>query len=227
MITVERFLAKKLNYEFTDNSLLQQALTHRSVGALNNERLEFLGDGALNFIIASEIYHLKPDYREGQLSRLRADLVRGVTLAEVAREIGLGDYIKLGSGELKSGGFDRDSILADALEALLGAVYLDSDFDSLRAVVRTLFKTRLQDLPSAEPQKDPKTRLQEYLQARKLPLPVYELVETRGKDHARTFVVNAKIDDIQLEAKSEGSSRRRAEQGAAERALEKLEAQKS
>ena len=227
MITVERFLSKKLNYEFTDNALLKQALTHRSVGARNNERLEFLGDGALNFIIASEIYHLKPDYREGQLTRLRADLVRGVTLAEVAREIGLGDYLKLGSGELKSGGFDRDSILADGLEALLGAVYLDSDFNTLREVIRLLFKSRLQQLPEAEPQKDPKTRLQEYLQARKLPLPAYELVETRGQDHARTFVVHARIDEITLDARAEGSSRRRAEQAAAELALDKLEAKQS
>ena len=134
MITVDQFLAKKLNYEFKNKALVKEALTHRSVSSRNNERLEFLGDGALNFVIASEIYRLKPEYQEGQLSRLRANLVRGVTLAEIAREIGLGDYIKLGSGELKSGGFDRDSILADAVEALLGAVYLDGGYADVSQV---------------------------------------------------------------------------------------------
>lgn len=225
MNAAEKFLLKKLNYEFSNHQLLTQALTHRSVGARNNERLEFLGDGALNFIIASEIYRLKPDYREGQLSRLRANLVRGVTLAEVAREIGLGDYLKLGSGELKSGGFDRDSILADGLEALLGAIYIDSDFQTLSRVVCHLFQSRLADLPADEPQKDPKTRLQEYLQARKLPLPVYELVATRGHDHARTFVVIARLEGSQQEFTAEGTSRRRAEQAAAQKALSHLEAE--
>ncbi|MEM7258289.1 MAG: ribonuclease III [Pseudomonadota bacterium] len=223
MNSAEKLLSKKLAYEFSDPRLLQQALTHRSVGARNNERLEFLGDGALNFIIASEIYRLKPEYREGQLSRLRANLVRGVTLAEVAREIGLGDYLKLGSGELKSGGFNRDSILADALEAILGAVYIDSDFDTLQRVVCHLFASRLSNLPGDEPQKDPKTRLQEYLQARRLPLPVYELVETRGQDHQRTFFVQAAIEDLALQITAQGTSRRRAEQAAAEQALTTLE----
>lgn len=227
MDSAEQFLSKKLDYEFIDIELLRRALTHRSVGSRNNERLEFLGDGALNFIIASEIYRLRPQYQEGQLSRLRANLVRGVTLAEVAREIGLGDYISLGSGELKSGGFNRDSILADALEAVLGAVYIDGDFPSLYRVVCHLFESRLSNLPDDEPQKDPKTRLQEYLQARKFPLPVYELVDTSGQDHARTFVVSARIDELKLNVTAKGSSRRRAEQAAAKDALVKLEAQAS
>lgn len=225
MITVDRFLAKQLNYEFTNRSLVQEALTHRSVSAHNNERLEFLGDGALNFVIASEIYRLKPDYQEGQLSRLRANLVRGVTLAAIAREIGLGDYLKLGSGELKSGGFDRDSILADTLEALLGAVYLDGGFAQVSQVVCYLFKDRLQDLPADEPLKDPKTRLQEYLQARKLPIPEYVLIETSGEAHQREFVVSAKIEPLNIESKAHGSSRRRAEQAAATIALQQIESE--
>lgn len=227
MESAEKYLSKKLDYEFSNPDLLRRALTHRSVGSRNNERLEFLGDGALNFIIASEIYHLRPQYQEGQLSRLRASLVRGVTLAEVAREIGLGDYLSLGSGELKSGGFNRDSILADALEAVLGAVYIDGEFASLQRVVCHLFESRLHNLPDDEPQKDPKTRLQEYLQARKFPLPVYELIDTRGQDHARTFIVAARIDELALNVTAKGSSRRRAEQAAAENALLQLEAQAS
>lgn len=223
MITVDRFLAKKLNYEFTNKTLIQEALTHRSVGSRNNERLEFLGDGALNFVIASEIYRLKPEYNEGQLSRLRANLVRGVTLAEIAREIGLGDYVKLGSGTLKSGGFDRSSILADTVEALLGAVYLDGGFEAVHQSVCFLFEERLQNLPADDPLKDPKTRLQEYLQGRKLPVPEYELVQTTGRDHQREFLVRAKIDKLNLETKATGTSRRRAEQAAATVALKKLE----
>ncbi len=176
-------------------------------------------------ILLSHRKRLRPEYREGQLSRLRANLVRGLTLADVAREISLGDYLKLGSGELKSGGFNRDSILADALEALLGAIYIDSNFDTLYGVVCRLFESRLANLPDDEPQKDPKTRLQEYLQARKHPLPVYELTATRGKDHDRTFVVSARIEELDLSVTAEGSSRRRAEQAAAEDTLVKLEAQ--
>ncbi len=225
MDSAEKHLARKLNYEFSNPALLRQALTHRSVGARNNERLEFLGDGALNFVIASEIYRLRPEYREGQLSRLRANLVRGVTLAEIAREIGLGDYLSLGSGELKAGGFNRDSILADALEAVVGAVYIDSDYNGMAAVVCHLFASRLSDLPHDEPLKDPKTRLQEYLQARKLPLPVYDLINTAGQDHARTFTVAASIDELGLKVSADGSSRRRAEQAAAENALQQLEEQ--
>ncbi len=225
MITVDQFLAKKLNYEFKNKALVKEALTHRSVSSRNNERLEFLGDGALNFVIASEIYRLKPEYQEGQLSRLRANLVRGVTLAEIAREIGLGDYIKLGSGELKSGGFDRDSILADAVEALLGAVYLDGGYADVSQVVCFLFEQRLKNLPSDEPLKDAKTRLQEYLQGRKMPIPEYSLLETRGEAHKREFVVIAKIETLNIETRATGSSRRRAEQAAATIALEQLESE--
>ena len=179
----------------------------------------------MNFVIASEIYRLKPEYQEGQLSRLRANLVRGVTLAEIAREIGLGDYIKLGSGELKSGGFDRDSILADAVEALLGAVYLDGGYADVSQVVCFLFEQRLKNLPSDEPLKDAKTRLQEYLQGRKMPIPEYSLLETRGEAHKREFVVIAKIETLNIETRATGSSRRRAEQAAATIALEQLESE--
>ena len=135
MKKAQNFSSGKLNYEFSDPALLTAALTHRSVGSRNNERLEFLGDGALNFVIASEIYHLRPDYNEGQLSRLRATLVRGTTLAEIARDIGVGDYLKLGTGELKSGGFKRSSILADAIEALIGAVYIDGGYEAAAELI--------------------------------------------------------------------------------------------
>lgn len=224
MITVERFFAKKLDYEFAKDSLLHEALTHRSAGARNYERLEFLGDGALNFAIASEIYHRCPEYQEGQLSRLRANLVRGSTLAEIAREIDLGGYLKMGSGELKSGGFKRESILADAVEALIGAVYLDGGFEQAHHVICFLYRSRLENLAAAEPVKDPKTRLQEYLQGRKMPVPEYSLLKSEGDDHKQVFTVSCNIAELGIECHSTGSSRRRAEQAAAQAVLERITA---
>ncbi|MEM9305094.1 MAG: ribonuclease III [Pseudomonadota bacterium] len=208
---------------FRDPRLLDQALTHRSAGNRNNERLEFLGDGILNFVIAAELFARRPEADEGDLSRLRATLVRKETLAEVARELGLGDALKLGQGEMRSGGFRRASILADALEAVLGALYIDSGFDGCADVIRDWFAKRLDHLPAAAALKDAKTRLQEYLQARQIPLPEYDLDRTEGADHARIFHVVVRIPDRGIELAASGSSRRKAEQAAAALALEAVE----
>ncbi len=218
-----RSLQKNIGYEFQRSDLLIAALTHRSVGALNNERLEFLGDGALNFVIAAEIYRRREGFAEGQLSRLRATLVRGETLAEIAREIDLGDCLVLGPGERKSGGFTRDSILADALEAIIGAVYLDQGFGAAERLVQHLFASRLEHLPASEPVKDPKTRLQEYLQARGIDLPEYTLLHTSGQAHALQFAVGCAIEALELTVEQTGTSRRRAEQAAAAAMLEAIE----
>ena len=207
-----------LGYEFHTPSLLQEALTHRSALGPNNERLEFLGDSILNFVIAAELFRIYPQASEGELSRLRANLVRGDTLAELARRLGLGDYLHLGSGELKSGGFRRDSILADALEAVLGAVYLDSDLETCRHLIQRLYQDRLAELPAGDDLKDPKTRLQEYLQARQRGLPVYNVVEISGEAHAQRFKVECSVENLRTTAV--GTSRRRAEQEAARQALE-------
>ncbi|OED38328.1 ribonuclease III [Chromatiales bacterium (ex Bugula neritina AB1)] len=218
------YFGRKLDHEFTDKTLLKAALTHRSAGSVNNERLEFLGDAMLNFVIAAEIFRLRPQYQEGQLSRLRANLVRGVTLAEIGRELALGDRLNLGSGELKSGGFNRDSILADAVEALIGAVYLDGGFESAAHTVCFLYHDRLNNLPPDEPLKDPKTRLQEYLQGRKYPVPEYQLIDTRGEAHQREFTVKCRIESLNFDIEAIGSSRRRAEQAAAQQALDHIAA---
>lgn len=222
MKTAHRFSTTQLKYEFSDASLLEAALTHRSAGSRNNERLEFLGDGALNFVIASEIYQLRPEYNEGQLSRLRATLVRGTTLADIGRDIGVGDYLKLGTGELKSGGFKRSSILADAIEALIGAVYIDGGYDAAATVIKHLYASRLANLPPDEPQKDAKSRLQEYLQHRKIPIPDYQLVGTSGEAHCREFLVLCRVESLELDGEASGTSRRRAEQAAAEKVLTQL-----
>ncbi len=174
-------LARKLNYTFKDESLAELAVTHRSHGKRNNERLEFLGDSILNFVIAEALFKRFPEAKEGQLSRLRAQLVKGETLAEIAREMKLGDYLKLGSGELKSGGFRRDSILADAVEAIIGAIYLDSDMDVCRGYVLRWYKERLEQTNLQNTQKDSKTRLQEFLQSRRVALPEYELMSVEGR----------------------------------------------
>lgn len=220
-----RSLQKNIGYEFQRPELLSAALTHRSVGAANNERLEFLGDGALNFVIAAEIYRRRESFAEGQLSRLRATLVRGETLSRIAREINLGDCLVLGSGERKSGGFTRDSILADALEAIIGAVYLDSGFVAVERLVRHLFAARLENLPDSEPLKDPKTRLQEHLQARGLDVPEYTLLNTSGQAHEPQFTVCCAIEALALSAQETGGSRRRAEQAAAAAMLDIIERQ--
>lgn len=192
------------------------------MGAANNERLEFLGDALLNAAMAVELFRRRPDAPEGELSRLRAALVRGETLAEIARELGLGEALRLGEGERKSGGHRRDSILADALEAVVGAVYLDSDFDTACAVVAGLFRARLDELPSADELKDAKTRLQEYLQGRSASPPDYDVVGTAGADHARRFTVRCRIPGIGLERTATATSRRKAEQGAAQACLDAL-----
>lgn len=211
----------ELTYRFRDPGLAALALTHRSAGKPNNERMEFLGDALLGAIVAEMLYETHPKATEGEMSRLRAQLVNGQALAEVARELELGDRLKLGSGELKSGGFRRDSILADAFEALVAAVYLDGGFDACRHTVRALFADRVAALPRSS--KDAKTRLQEWLQAQGWPLPHYELVGTQGEDHARIFDVNCVVaEPMAITALGRGSSRRLAEQDAAETVLGRL-----
>lgn len=223
MTSAQRSL-EALDYRFDDETLLQTALTHRSVGSVNNERLEFLGDALLNCVIAIELFERRPGAAEGDLSRLRASLVRRETLAAVARELGLGEAVRLGEGERKSGMYRRDSILADTLEALFGAVYLDSDFDTTAGLVRRLFAQRLDRLPSAERLKDPKTRLQEYLQRDGRPLPEYELVEAAGADHERRFTVRCRVAALDIECVATAGSRRKAEQQAARECMDRLAA---
>jgi len=215
-------LVTALGHRFADASLLELALSHRSTGSQNNERLEFLGDSVLSFVISGELYHRFPEVDEGRLSRLRASLVKGETLAQLARELSLGDYLRLGSGELKSGGFRRDSILADAFEAILGAVYLDAGLETVQGLILRLFDKRLAAVNPATALKDPKTRLQEYLQSRQLPLPHYEVEEISGKAHAQTFTVSCRVSGIDGVISASGSSRRKAEQAAAQIALERL-----
>jgi len=215
-------LAARLGHEFQDVSLLHRALTHRSRSSSNYERLEFLGDSVLSLVISALLYDRFPDLSEGELTRLRATLVRRETLAVLARELKLGDYLQLGSGELKSGGFDRDSILADALEALLGAIYKDGGIEAVKATVQTIFQTQLNQLDPGAILKDPKTRLQEYLQQRGLPTPSYEVMEVRGEAHQQYFVVECRIPALDTYIRGEGSSRRHAEQAAAAVACERL-----
>ena len=215
-------LSRVLGYQFRNADLFAQALTHRSLGATNNERLEFLGDGLINFVAGAALYALRPKDEEGSLSRLRASLVREETLAKIARDLNLGDVLKLGESELKSGGFRRDSILADGLEALIGAIYLDSDFETARAVVLGLFASFLQNLPDPETLKDAKTRLQEWLQAQARPLPCYEILSESGPPHRREFVVRCTLTDSTNEVEAKGLSRRLAEQRAAEQMLQTI-----
>ncbi|HHH43330.1 MAG TPA: ribonuclease III [Gammaproteobacteria bacterium] len=217
-------LGRSLGYRFQDAGLLQSAVTHRSAGSGNNERLEFLGDAVLGFVVAEWLYTLFPQASEGQLSRLRASLVKKETLAGIARELNIGDYLRLGSGELKSGGFRRDSILADALEAILGGIVMDSGFEACRSTIHHLFADRVGRLSAGDELKDPKTRLQEYLQSRKLALPEYEVVDVSGQAHRQQFVVECRVTDVQQSVRGTGSSRRRAEQTAAETMLAQLQA---
>lgn len=215
-------LQKALGYRFAQSQLLQLALTHRSRGNPNNERLEFLGDGVLNMTVAELLYRARGDAPEGDLSRLRARIVRERTLAEVAREIDLGDYVLLGPGELKSGGFLRESILADALEAIIGAVFLDGGFECARSLVERLVAERIADLPNAEELKDAKTRLQEWLQGRALGLPDYEVVDQRGADHDRQFTVVCRVAMLEAPVRATAASRRKAEQAAALKVLDEI-----
>jgi len=210
-------------YQFRQQALLLQALTHRSYSrSSNNERLEFLGDSVLNLIISNFIYHRFADADEGELSRIRASLVKESTLAEVAREISLGDFINLGGGELKSGGYRRASILSDALEAVIGAVYLDSDYQQTEKAVLRLFQDYLDGITVGDSLKDPKTRLQEYLQSRQQGLPVYVVENTTGKSHSQLFTVSCSIEDPALQTRGSGTSRKKAEQQAAQKMLQGL-----
>lgn len=218
---IER-LQRVLGYEFHNLDLLNLALTHSSAGAKNNERLEFLGDSIVNHIIAEALFQLFPAAREGEMTRMRASLVKGDTLAEVAMELELGEYLRLGSGERKSGGHRRTSILADAFEAIVGAILLDSDVDKCRQCVLVWFDSRLQQLSSGAVEKDAKTSLQEYLQGRNNPLPVYDLLSVQGEGHAQQFQVVCRTSNPKLQVEGNGSSRRKAEQNAAAIALERL-----
>ncbi|MDQ3206792.1 MAG: ribonuclease III [Pseudomonadota bacterium] len=213
-------MTDRITHRFADPGLLAQALTHRSAGAPHNERLEFLGDALVNLIVAEALYLRWPKVDEGALTRARAELVRESALAPIARELDLGSRLTLGPGEMKSGGHRRDSILADAFEALVAAIYLDAGFDACRAVVLPWFQPSMDALPPANKVgKDAKTRLQEWLQGRQKPLPVYELVAEEGEDHAKTFRVSCRLAEPSLLTEGEGHSRRSAEQLAAEAAL--------
>lgn len=212
-------LCQKLGYQFKDESLLAMAITHRSFSANNNERIEFLGDSLLNMIIAEALYKRFPNLREGELSRIRALLVSGKTLAEMANEFNLGVFLRLGAGEKNTGGHRRNSTLADAVEALIGAIYLESGFDVCRERVLCWFEARIAVLNPESSHKDAKTRLQEFLQARKLPLPDYQLLDTEGADHQQTFIVSCSVSLLKSTISASGSSRRKAEQAAAEKVL--------
>jgi ribonuclease-3 len=209
-------------YRFADPALLRQALTHRSAGRPHNERLEFLGDALLNAVVAEALFARWPMADEGSLTRLRASLVNGETLAEIARGIRLGDRLLLGPGELRSGGFRRDSILSDALEAVIGAVYLDGGWQACREVVLALLGDRIARVEPRSTLKDPKTLLQEHLQARQLPLPTYSLLEESGEDHAPRFLARCEVPDLGLAGLGEGHSKRSAEQAAARAVLKEL-----
>lgn len=215
-------LQRVIEYEFSDKELLSLALAHRSVGSNNNERLEFLGDSIVNHVIAEALYQQFPEAREGELSRMRAALVKGDTLAELAIELGLGEFLLLGPGEKKSGGHRRGSILADSFEALAGAILLDSSVDVVRSCLLKWFASRLEQLNVSATVKDPKTRLQEYLQGRKKPLPEYEMLSVSGEDHNQMFEVVCKIAKPQLQVVGKGGTRRKAEQSAATAALESM-----
>ena len=215
-------LSRKIGYVFSDNVIFDKALTHRSAGGFNNERMEFLGDSILGFVVADILFAQLRKADEGDMSRLRASLVKGATLAEIAKEIDLGKYLQLGPGELSSGGQSRNSILADALEAVIAAVYLDGGLDNARKVITTLYGNRFDNITTNTNLKDPKTRLQEYLQARHHRLPEYSVLEVAGEQHEQTFTVKCVINDLNLQTVASGTSRRKAEQKAAEKLLQEI-----
>jgi ribonuclease-3 len=217
-----RPLQRKLGYSFAQASLLQQALTHRSHSVEHNERIEFLGDSVLNCCIAHQLYQRFGELKEGELSRLRANLVRQATLAELAQHLELGTYLRLGEGELKSGGYRRPSILADGLEALFGAVFLDGGFVAAQGVILGLYASMLERLDPQILGKDPKTLLQELLQARKIPLPQYAVVATQGAAHSQQFQVECQIPQLAIRTTGFGASRRIAEQEAAQLAFAQM-----
>ena len=219
MDKAETWLNKTLHYRFQDASLLLQALTHRSASGTNNERLEFLGDAVLDFVISDAVFKRRPDADEGDLSKLRASLVKDTSLAQLAADLGIGEHLVLGSGERKTGGHRRESILADALEAIFGAVFLDSGFAAAADIIERVFAQRLEDLPDAENLRDAKTQLQEWLQARKLSLPDYELVSVTGKAHQQRFSVSCTVRELSQTTAGESTTRRKAEQQAARRML--------
>ena len=219
MDKAETWLDKTLHYRFQDASLLTQALTHRSASGTNNERLEFLGDAVLDFVISDAVFKRRPDANEGDLSKLRASLVKDTSLAKLAADLGIGEHLVLGSGERKTGGHRRESILADALEAIFGAVFLDSGFAAAAAIIKHVFEQRLEDLPDAEDLRDAKTRLQEWLQARKMALPDYELVSVTGQAHRQRFSVSCTVRELSQTTEGESTTRRKAEQQAARRML--------
>ncbi len=219
-------LQRRLGYRFSNLELLEQALTHRSAGSRNNERLEFLGDAILGFEAAENLYRRHPQAREGELSRARAQLVKRETLAQVARRIQLGESLILGPGELRSGGQNRDSILADAVEAIIAAVFLDGGIEAARTLVRRLLAEEIAASAPTEQLKDPKTRLQELLQARAMKLPSYEVVARRGESHDQRFTVVCRVADLNAETLATAGSRRKAEQEAARLMLGRLEGEK-
>lgn len=217
-------LQPALGHGFGRPELLRQALTHRSFGSPHNERLEFLGDSVLNCVVAAALYKSFDALKEGELSRLRASLVRQETLADIARGLALGDFLQLGEGELKSGGARRPSILADALEAIFGAIYVDAGFDAARNAIERLYAPAMARIDPEDTGKDPKTALQEILQGRHLSLPRYALLAARGEAHAQEFDIECVIQELDIRTTGSGASRRIAEQQAAERAMAEIKA---
>lgn len=215
-------LDKRIAYQFKSDALREQALTHRSFGSPHNERLEFLGDGVLNCIVAEELYNRFPALSEGQLSRLRANLVRKDSLSVIALELGLSEFLRLGEGELANGGGSRPSMLADALEAVYGAIFQDGGYEAVRESVRHTFRAEFEKLDPAKPSKDPKTLLQEHLQGRQHKLPSYRVVATKGAAHRQTFEVECVVAELNLTASGTGSTRRIAEQNAAAKILKQI-----
>lgn len=215
-------LYKIIGYEFVDKKLILNALTHRSRGLKNNERLEFLGDSVLNFVISEALYARYPDALEGDLSRLRAFLVKGETLSDIARELLLGNFVQLGQGELRSGGFRRDSILADCVEAMIAAILLDSNFETCKKVILSIYKTRLEGEINFNSLKDPKTQLQEQLQSKNIQLPDYQLLKVSGEQHNQIFEIKCCVSSLKLTSIGKGTTRRKAEKNAAKRMLAQL-----
>lgn len=222
MNKAESWLEKTLRFRFQNAELFEQALTHRSATQHNNERLEYLGDAVLEFVVSEAVYRARPDAPEGDLTKLRASLVKEETLAEIALELGLGEHLILGSGERKTGGHRRESILADTLEAIFGAVFLDSGIDAAKALIDRVYESRYRELPDVQDLRDPKTRLQEWLQARGMSLPLYELAEVSGKGHKQRFVVTCTIVESSSVTDGESTTRRKAEQKAARKMIERL-----
>lgn len=222
MDKAETWLEAKFSYRFKNAELFQQALTHRSATKRNNERLEFLGDAVLDFVASEVVYHARPLATEGDLSKLRASLVRDESLAALALHMGLGEHLVLGGGEQKTGGHRRESILADALEAIFGAIFLDGGFDAAKTAINQVYADRYATLPDVADLRDPKTRLQEWLQARKQALPEYDLVDVSGKDHKQKFVVECRVPENSAVTSGESTTRRKAEQKAARKMIEVL-----